>query len=207
METYIEPYKPPSMASLFKKKSNFQLVQPQISSSSNASENTEPIETNFPNSFNEIQDQENFLKEKDLASLKLILGNIKINREFLTQDNLNDKRLIDILINLSGSWKECSYYKDTYLSGKICNTRNIVSEHMNKVDSLVKEMKLKVEECIKCNVAVKGDNMATGMSYLKKAECVKKIICTGTNLLRLLTDKTFLKTVKKSLGYQSKHYH
>ena len=93
IETYIEPYKTPSMASFFKKKSNSQPVQPQISTSSSAYENTEPIETNFPNSFNEIPDQKNFLKENDLASLKLFLENIKINREFLTQDILNDKPL------------------------------------------------------------------------------------------------------------------
>ena len=58
------------MAPFFKKKSNSQPVQPQISSSSKACENTEPVETVFLNSFNEIPDQENFLKEKDLASLK-----------------------------------------------------------------------------------------------------------------------------------------
>ena len=164
------------MASFFKKKSNSQPVQPQISTSSSAYENTEPVETNFPNSFNEIPDQKNFLKEKDLASLKLFLENIKINREFLTQDILNDKPSIDILIDLSCSWKGYAYYKGTYLSGKTRNTRNIVSEHIDKVDGLVKEMKLKVEECIKCNVEIKGDRMAIGMSYLRKAECVKNII-------------------------------
>ena len=97
METYIEPYTPPSVALFFKEKSNSQPVQPQISTSSNAYENTEPVETNFPNNSNEIPDQENFLKEKDLASFKLFLENIKINGEFLTQDILNDKPLFDIL--------------------------------------------------------------------------------------------------------------
>ena len=116
----------------------------------------------------------------------MFLENIKINGEFSTQDILNDKPLIDILINLSCSWKD---------SAKTRNTRNIVSEHIDKVDSLVKEMKLKVEECIKCNV--KGDSMVIGMSYLKKAECVKNIFCTGTNFQTLLTDKKFLKTVKR----------
>ena len=114
----------------------------------------------------------------------------------MTQDILSDKPLIDILINLSCSWKEYAYYKGIYLSGKTCNTRNIVSEHIDKVDNLVKEMKLKVEESIKCNVAVKGDNMAIGMSYLKRKLSVSKT-CTGTNLQTLFTDKTFLKTVKK----------
>ena len=93
--------------------SNSQSVQPQISASSDAYENTELVETNFPDSFNEIPDQENFLKEKVLASLKLFLQKIKINRELLTQDILNDKPLIDILINLSCSWKEYAYYKGT----------------------------------------------------------------------------------------------
>ena len=79
MGTCIEPSKSPSMASFFKKKSNSQPVKPQLSTSSNAYENTEPFETKFPNSFNEIPDQENFLKEKDLASLKLFLETIKIN--------------------------------------------------------------------------------------------------------------------------------
>lgn len=88
-------------------------MQPQISASSDAYENTELVETNFPDSFNEIPDQENFLKEKVLASLKLFLQKIKINRELLTQDILNDKPLIDILINLSCSWKEYAYYKGT----------------------------------------------------------------------------------------------
>ena len=74
-----------------------------------------------------------------------------------------------------------------------------MSELNYKVDSLVREMKLKVEECIKCNVVAKGDNMAIEMSYLKKPECVRNIICTGTNLQTLATDKTFLKTVKKSI--------
>ena len=97
MENYIELYKPLSMASFFKKKSDSQLLQPQISStSSNANEDTEPVETNFPSSL-----KENFLKEKDLACLKLFIENIKINKGFLTQDILNDKPLIDILINLS----------------------------------------------------------------------------------------------------------
>ena len=91
-------------------------MQPQISTSSSAYKNTEPVETNFPNSFNEIPHQENFLKEKDIASLKLFLENIKINEEFLIQDILDDKPLIDTLINLSCSWKEYAYYKDTYLS-------------------------------------------------------------------------------------------
>ena len=68
------------------------------------------------------------------------------------------------------------------------------------MDSLVKEMKLKVEECIKCNVAVKGDSMAKGLSYLKKADCAKNIIFTGTNLQTLFTDKTFLKAVKERLA-------
>lgn len=123
----------------------------------------------------------------------------------MTQDILNDKTLIDILISLSYRWKEYACYKDTYLSGKTRNTKTVVSEHIDKVDSLVKQMKLKVEECIKCNVPLKGDSMVIGMSHLKKAGCVKNIICTGTNLHTLLTDKTFLKTVKKRTswkGYQ-----
>ena len=70
METYMESCRPPLMASFFKKKSNSQPVQLQISTSSSAYGNTEPVETNFPNRFNEIRDQEYFLKEKDLASLK-----------------------------------------------------------------------------------------------------------------------------------------
>ena len=75
-----------------------------------------------------------------------------------------------------------------------------MSELNYKVDTLVREMKLKVEECIKCNVvAIEGDNMAIEMSYLKKPECVRNIICTGTNLQTLATEKTFLKTVKKSI--------
>ena len=115
----------------------------------------------------------------------------------MTQDILNDKTLIDILINLSCSWKEYACYKDTYLSGKNRNTKNVASEHIDKVDSLVKQMKLKVEECIKCNVPLKGDSMVIGISYLKKAGCVKNIICTGTNLHTLLIEKTFLKTVKE----------
>ena len=115
----------------------------------------------------------------------------------MTQDILNDKTLINILISLSYSWKEYACYKDTYLSGKTRNTKTVVSEHIDKVDSLVKQMKLKVEECIKCNVPLKGDSMVIGISYLKKAGCVKNIICTGTNLHTLLNEKTFLKTVKE----------
>ena len=76
--------------------SNSQPVQSQISASSDAYENTEPVETNFLDSFNEIRDQENFLKEKVLASLKLFLENIKINGEFLTQDILNDKLFLAV---------------------------------------------------------------------------------------------------------------
>ena len=71
-------------------------MQLQISASSDAYENTEPVETNFLDSFNEIRDQENFLKEKLLASLKLFLENIKINGEFLTQDILNDKLFLAV---------------------------------------------------------------------------------------------------------------
>lgn len=108
---------------------------------------------------------------------------------------MNDKPLIYILVNLSCSRTEYAYYyKDTYLSGKTRNTRNIVAEHIDKVYSLVKEMKLKVEECIKCNVAVKTDTMVIGIP------CFKNIICTGTILQTLLTDKTFPKTFKKRLG-------
>ena len=117
------------MASVFKKKSNSQLVQPQISTSSNAYENTEPVETNFPNSSNGIPDQENFLKEKGLASLKLFLENIKINGEISTQDISNDKPLIDILINFSCSWKEYAYYKDTYLSRRTCRRLYLLTKH------------------------------------------------------------------------------
>ena len=114
---------------------------------------------------------------------------------------MNDKPLIDILVNLSCSRTEYAYYyKDTYLSGKTRNTRNIVAEHIDKVYSLVKEMKLKVEKCIKCNVVVKRDTMVIGVIYLEKAECFKNISCTGTNLQTLLTDKTFPKTFKKRLG-------
>lgn len=52
-------------------------MQQQISTSSYAYENTETVEINVPNSFN-VPDQENFLKDKDLAFLKLFLENIKI---------------------------------------------------------------------------------------------------------------------------------
>ena len=54
------------MSSFFKKKSNSQPVQPQISSSSKACENTEPVETVFLNSFNEIPDQEIFFKKRKI---------------------------------------------------------------------------------------------------------------------------------------------
>lgn len=70
METYMEPCRPPLMAWFFKKKSNSQPLQLQISTSSSAYGNTEPVETNFPNRFNEIRYQEYSLKEKDHASLK-----------------------------------------------------------------------------------------------------------------------------------------
>ena len=89
------------------------------------------------------------------------------------------------------------------MQGKSMERKSNLSNTLKQIDDVVIEVKEKIDQMSNFKIEHSQPALVLSQTYLKRAECIKDLICMLGGLTRSIQDKYMLANLKRRISQQS----